>query len=439
MNSLAILLTLITAGLLLVLPRRWAPLPLLMAAACITVRQQLEIGPFHFTLVRTLIVVGVARVMMRGEWISGGMNSLDRLMIAWAIWAICSLPFHKPTVFIFFLGETYTALGVYFLFRVFVQGPEGIRDVFKMVCILMAPLAAGMLMEKLRGVNPLSWIGFGLAEVTATNGHYRAQGPFGHPILAGTVGAVCLPMALYFWRRERKLALLGLAGTGAIVFASGSSGPVLTVFSVLGAMAIWRIRDYLRAIRWLALLLIIALDLVMNDPVYFLLARIDITGGSTGHFRAALIQSAIAHVSEWAVVGTDYTRHWMPTGITANPDSTDITNYYLWMGVWGGLLLMLLFVSVLVAAFVTVGKALRANENAPVEDQLLIWTLGAILFGHATTFISISYFDQTVVFLYLVLAAIGSLDPVIPASIPVSHASAAWAPPGNESDLCHHC
>ncbi len=183
-----------------------------------------------------------------------------------------------------------------------------------------------------------------------------------------------------------------------MVLASGSSGPILTTLSVVAAMFLWKIRDKLRAIRWLALVAILVLDVVMNDPVYFLLARIDITGGGTGYFRAQLIRSALEHLDEWWLAGTDYTRHWMPSGITANPNHTDMTNYYLQMGVWGGLLLMLLFIVVLLVAFVRVGKALQVSEAANSEDGFLIWTLGCILFGHATTFLSISYFDQTFLF-----------------------------------------
>jgi hypothetical protein len=148
----------------------------------------------------------------------------------------------------------------------------------------------------------------------------------------------------------------------------------------------------------------------MNDPVYYLLARIDLTGGSTGWHRAALIDGAFNHFSTWWLAGTDYTRDWMPTGIPANDANTDITNHFLAMGVWGGLPLMFLFIWVLIVAFRAVGKALRSRETAPPQHQFLIWTLGSILFGHATTFFSISYFDpQSSVFLYFGLAAIGSI------------------------------
>jgi hypothetical protein len=176
-----------------------------------------------------------------------------------------------------------------------------------------------------------------------------------------------------------------------------------------------------------AIFLIIALSFVMKDPVYFLLARIDITGGSTGYFRAALIQSAINHLSEWWFAGADYTRHWMPSGIPANPDHTDMTDYYIQMGVWGGLPLMLLFMGVLLAGFVRVSKALPVNEDVSNKQKFLIWTLGSILFGHATTFFSISYFDQTIVFLCLALACIGSLQLVQPRSAPIPRGDPSWS------------
>lgn len=401
------------------LPRNWAPLSMLMGASYITLFQQLEIGPLHFPVGRVLIAIGLLRTQMRGERVKGGMNSLDRAMILWAMWSVCSLAFHTPDVLVFRLGILYDALGTYYLFRVFIQSFEDMETVFKMVCVLLLPIAAEMLVEKFKGINLFSFIGFGVTFVNRTNGHWRAQGAFGHAILAGNVGAVCLPMAVFLWRKQRKLALLGIGVTCAMVFASGSSGPVMTILAVVAGLALWRFRRYLGMLRWTVVFLVFCLSFMMKDPPYFLLARIDITGGSTGYFRAQLIRSAIEHLNEWWMAGTDYTRHWMPSGIPANGNHTDMTNYYLQMGVWGGLLLTLLFIWVLIVAFKRVGKCLQVNKNAPVDRQFLVWTLGSILFGHATTFVSISYFDQTVVFLYLVLACIGSLQVLRPAAAPI--------------------
>jgi hypothetical protein len=410
MNFYGIAFTLLTSIWLLRAPRNWAPLPLLLGVVYVTPYQQLEIGLLHFPAMRVLIVVGALRAIAKGERMSGGINSFDRAVMFWAIWYVCSIAFHQSYVLIGRLGSIFDAVGVYYLFRVFIRGVEDVRTAFKILCLVLLPLAATMLVERFRGYNPLSLLGFAGEMVLSTKGHYRAQGSFGHPILAGTAGAVSLPMAFCFWRENRRLALTGMAVSLAIVFASGSSGPIMTALAALGALALWMIRSQMAAIRWLAISVIVVLNFVMNDPVYFLMARIDITGGSTGYFRAQLIRSGLEHLSEWWFAGTDFTRHWMPTGITADPHHTDMTNYYLQMGVWGGLPLMFLFMWVLVAAFTRIGKALRAGKGLPLSSQFVMWTLGAILFAHATAFWSISYFDQTIIFLWFVLGCIGSLQ-----------------------------
>ena len=408
MNALALLFTLATASLMLCLSRKWAVLPLLMGAAYITFGQRLEIGSLSFPVIRVLIAAGFLRVMLRGERAEDGPNLVDRMMGIWAIWYVCTLFFHSPDVIVFRLGVLYDIIGAYYLLRVFIHGVDDLPAIYQSVCIVLCPVAIIMLFEKLTGNNVLGIIEFGRPDVIVTGGHFRATAAFGHPILAGTVGAVCLPMAICLWRRSRLIAFCGLLAMLAMVFASGSSGPILATLAVVAAMFLWKLRDRLRAIRWLALVAILALDLVMSDPVYFLLARIDITGGSTGYFRAQLIRSALEHLNEWWLAGTDYTRHWMPSGIQANPNHTDMTNYYLQMGVWGGLLLMLLFIAMLLVGFSRVGRALRVSE-ATGENGFMIWTLGCILFGHATTFFSISYFDQTFLFLCIPLACIASL------------------------------
>jgi hypothetical protein len=181
---------------------------------------------------------------------------------------------------------------------------------------------------------------------------------------------------------------------------------MMIVFSVLG-LSMWPVRNVLGPIRWVAIVAIVALDAVMKDPVYFLMARIDITGSSTGWHRAQLVRSSIEHLDEWWLVGTDYTRHWMPTGVHANAIHTDITNHLLGIGVLGGLPLMLVFVSVLWCAFVSAGRARRSVEKAPT-DAFLAWTLGAMLFGQVVNFWSISLFDQSVSFFYLNLAMIAA-------------------------------
>jgi len=176
----------------------------------------------------------------------------------------------------------------------------------------------------------------------------------------------------------------------------------------LVALLMWPLRDRMRHVRRLSLLGLLALSLVMKAPPYYLIARIDIAGGSTGWYRARLIESSLQHIDEWWLAGTDRTGHWMATGLDA--EHADIINHFIFMGVTGGIVLLVLFVFTLAAAFRYVGAAATMAPSPGEPDRrFFVWSLGAALFAHAATFISVSYFDQSFVSLYLTLAAIAAV------------------------------
>ena len=391
---------------ILMLPRRLAVIPLLLTAAYTGRANVIELGPANLSALRILVLIGFARAIVRGERLAGGVNIVDTLLLLWAAMLVGLSAFHTSDAWTFRIGMTLGELGVYFLCRVFLTSAEDVRLVFRVLCVALVPLAAMLIVEKATAHNAFGIMGSaGAANIR--DGHVRAYGPFAHPILAGTVGATCIPMAIAIWRTHRAHALAGVMAGLGIVLASTSSGPVMMiVFSVAG-LTLWKARDLLGPIRWASVVAILALDAVMKDPVYFLMARIDITGSSTGWHRARLIQSSIEHLDEWWMAGTDYTRHWMPTGVHANAIHTDITNHLLGIGVLGGLPLMAVFVAVLVCAFRAAGSVFRRPGIEP-RDAFLAWTLGAMLFGQTMNFWSISLFDQSVSFFYLNLAMIAA-------------------------------
>lgn len=334
---------------------------------------------------------------------------MDSLVLSWAIWAVCSAVFHEKLAeaLVFRLGMAYNVLGLYFLSRVFIYQPEDLLGICQTVILALVPVALEMLNEAWTGRNLFSVFG-GVGEFSELRaGRIRAQGPFSHSILAGTVGAICMPMAILLWRQSRKVALLGLIATGSMVFCSRSSGPIMTVVACLSAMALWPLRHHMRFVRWTVVIGILGLALVMKAPVYYLLDRIDLTGNSTGWHRAVLIEGAMTHLSRWWLGGTDFTRDWTPEG-GFDENSTDITNHYIRSGVSGGLPLLVLFLGVIIAAFIALGRILQWRDDLPLQYQFMIWTLGSILFGHVVTMVSVTYYDQSILFLYLALAAIAS-------------------------------
>ncbi len=412
MSDLASVFLVVNAVLLLVLPRRWAPLPLLIGACYMTLGQGIEVGQFTFTVIRMLVAIGVVRVIIRGERFAGKLNAMDHLMVIWAIYAVFNSAFHNDPsdTLVTRLGLVYNACGIYFLLRIFCRSLDDVVGLCRVTAILLAPVAVEMLYEKLTGHNLFSVLGGVSENPVIREGRIRAQGPFSHAILAGSIGAACIPLMIGIWHRQRKEAIIGLLACMIMIVASSSSGPILSAMAGIGALGMWHYRHMMRVVRWIAVLGYVGLDLFMKAPAYYLIARIDLTGGSTGWHRAELLKSAFQHLTEWWIAGTDYTRHWMPTGVAWSEKHTDITNHYLRMGVMGGLPLMLLFIAVLAIGFSFVGQTQRHETELAPKSRFLVWTLGASLFVHTTTFMSVSYVDQSFLFVYLTLAAISSIQ-----------------------------
>jgi len=399
---------LINAIILLALPRRLALLPLLIGCCYMTVSQRVDIGPITLTVIRILVAVGFVRVLVRGEKLPGGANALDIIVIAWIVWFALSSFLHPgdKSPLVFNLGQAFNIGGVYFLIRIFCSNQEEFVGIIRMIAWLLAPIAVEMVLEHLTGKNLFSVFGAG---VLVRDDKFRATGPFAHAILAGSVGAACFPLMLGILRDYRKTALVGMLACVVIVIASNSSGPLMSLIFGICALCLWFRREWLKYILWTAVACYMILTIAMERPAYYIINSIDLTGSSTGWHRAYLIETSINHLGEWWLAGTNFTRHWMPTGVSWSPDHCDITNYYILMGVWAGLPLVFLFIAMIWKAFRYAGEIIKTGKPLSERDRFLMWCVGSALFAHTATCVSVAYFDQSYIFMFLCLAAIGSL------------------------------
>jgi hypothetical protein len=410
-------LALISAALvaILVVPRRWAPVPLLLVACYMTLAQGVMLGPLNFFTIRLVILAGLIRVVSRGEYRGVPRSPMDWVMVAFSIWALAASVFRDDpgATLTFNGGLVFNTMGVYILLRVFCRNTIEAVFLCRIMAWMLVPVALAMLYEKFAVHNLFSLFG-GVSEVPEIReGRIRAQGPFGHSILAGTVGAVMLPVFIGLWKDYRGAATVGILASLTMIVASGSSGPILSaMFAVLGLL-LWPLRHQVRMMRWSAVLVYLVLMVVMASPPYYLIARVDLAGGSTGWFRARLIESSLEHLGEWWLAGTDYTRHWMPTGVPWSPNHTDIVNYYLQHGVLGGLPLLILFSLLFVQGFSIVGRLVRLTEKLQPDLAFFYWALGASLFAHSVTAFSVAYQDQSFMFVYFTLALIAGLGTTV--------------------------
>ena len=405
MNGIVALFLACAGAAQFLIPRRLVALPLLMTFAWIPRAQVLEVGDIKITAFRLIIAIGLLRMVVRREKLASGFSSMDLVWILWSIAMIGTWAFHTSNDLMFRTGLVLEYLGTYCLLRLALSGYEDIERLFVAFCAILLPVGLLMLVERYTGENP--WSAIGGLPTQWREGNYRAAGPFSHPILAGAVGSTCLLMGVSLRRWHPLFGLLGILTGGAIVHASASSGPMLmTAFGIFG-LALWRYRSHLTAIRWALLLVVLLTQSLMRDPIYYLMAKIDVIGGSTGWHRARLIQASLEHFDDWWLAGTDRTIHWMPTGIQANDQHTDLTNHFLAMGVMGGLPLLIPFVLAVYLLMRRVDRAIRDPSEVNERNQLLAWSVGALVFAHATNFLSAHLFDQSIVSFMLLFSCAG--------------------------------
>jgi len=393
--------------LLLSLPRKWALVPVIILICYMTMGERVIVVGLNFTMIRILTLVGWIRILIRGELKSVKLNPIDKTLIWFAIsgMAIYVLQWQTFDAVKYEFGQVYNALGMYFLFRFLVRDMDDCLRVFKIAAVFIIPLAASMVVERMTGRNAFAEFG-GVSPITAIrDGVLRCQGPFAHPVLAGTFGATLFPLFVGLWRSKghRLLSFLAILSSGAMVLTSGSSGPVGTLLAGLLALGCWPHRKHMSTIRSGILVAVVGLEIVMKAHVWFLMARVGVFSGSTGHHRAYLIDRALANFADWWLLGTRSTVAW-----DEYYNLFDITNQYLVYGADGGLITMLLFILVIVRCFGAVGLTVRALDEKSRELQFCVWALGAVLFSHVVTFLSVSYFDQNFVNWYLLLAMIST-------------------------------
>ena len=415
-TPIAILIVLVTGIIILVSPRRRATAAFLAGAILMPSNQVILLGPFHFPMMRVLIIFGVIR-MLRDRTkpgfaiFSGGMNWIDKALIVLTIATMVDgiLLWRQSGEVIYQLGNAYNSFGAYFLLRFFIRDMDDIKHTLRAFAYIAGVAAAGMIIEQATGRN-LFYIVLGGAKasqyesVISRDDHLRAAAAFGHPILAGTFGGILLPMFIGLWikeRKERKCAALGVAASTVMAFAAGSSTALSGFLGGLLALCFWPLRRSMRVIRWSIAIVLISLHIVMKAPVWHLVSRIDLTGSSSGYHRYMLIDQCIRHFGEWALVGTKDFGTW-------GWDMWDLSNQYVAAADSTGLIPLLSLLAIIVLGFKYVGRARRAYARDR-KQQMFIWAVGSSLFANVVAFFGISYFDQTIVAWYALLAIITAI------------------------------
>lgn len=404
-----IFFTIILVVLQFLLPRRFAYVPLIVAAMHTS---QLAVLP-SLTTARTVTLAGILRAFLAGQ-INRSKSKLDSPILLLVAVLFFTSFLHESSVT--YPNPTFSRLRVivdvlctYIYGRAFIPKIENYVDLIRVLAFSAIPLGLIMYLSSKSGKNPYSVFGVG-SELVVRNGEARASGPFGHAILAGTLGALMMPLFVIIWSHYRKTALIGFACCVLIIFSSASSTPIGSALLLIGFIYFWRFRQHTKTALILIVIMLFIMHLIKERPIWYLIALTDFTGSSTGYHRAMLIDQAIKYFGEWWLYGSEYTKHWFPYGLVAIPEHCDHTNYYIYFGVMGGFGAVIILVSIFIISFQILTKAYNLTFQKSVDMQFCIWCLRSLLAGHMIICLTISYFDQIFIHFFLLIGLIANLD-----------------------------
>jgi O-antigen ligase len=89
-------------------------------------------------------------------------------------------------------------------------------------------------------------------------------------------------------------------------------------------------------------------------------------------------------------------------------DLWDLGNQYVFIADQSGLIPLLCFLAIFVFGFKYLGIT-RVRFRGDRRQQFFVWAFGASLLANVVGFFGISYFDQTIVVWYAILAMIGAI------------------------------
>jgi hypothetical protein len=407
----AVVIALIFAALLIfLLPKRQVIVPVLLMVFLVPLAQQIYVGGLHVLVLRIVILIGLMRalfsmVFSKARGFGGGFGTLDKIFLWWTF-------FHVVTFLFLFsfqsgavtnqFGFVWDSLGGFLLMRFLIQDEEDIDRLIKTFALLAGIFAICMLNERFRMQNVFGILGGVRLTPETRDGLVRAEASFSHPLLAGTFGATLLPLFFLYWHsgKSKTVAVIGILSATIMTICASSSTPFLAYAAGIGAVCFWPLRKRMRLIRWGILIVLVTLNIVMKAPVWFLISHISLFGSSSSDHRAYLVDAFVRHFSDWWLLGTNDAGNW-------GWDMWDTSNQYIAEGEGGGLASFICFLAMISLCFSWIGKARKAVEGDRTKEWYF-WFLGAAMFANVVGFFGVSYFDQTRIMWYALLAVIAT-------------------------------
>lgn len=309
---------------------------------------------------------------------------------------------------------------IYLATRFCITSRADVISIIKGIAIICTPLALFGVLESVIGWQPYIHLRQycpwrqDLPSYEPRWGLKRALGPNANPIPFGMAFATFLPMV--YWLRYqmgpwKKWAYLF---TGVLVvgtLSSMSSGPVVMLIVICLCLVLEYQKQLIKPILIFAAFSIVFVAIASNRSFYHVIAEYADPVGGSGWHRARLIDCAIKYFDQWYLVGYGgEDPGWgQDLGGFAN---TDVTNEFIIAGVRYGILGVVAFCWVLVAAMRLLIRQHNTTRN--VRWQSWTWALCTTLVALIIVLNTVGLLAHMGPVFYAFMAIIGAAPQIAP-------------------------
>jgi len=437
LHPAVVVATLIAVVLILALPRNKAVTPFLLAFFMTPDAEVLVVGGVHLYILQLLILAVLSKMASskkspQGKF-GGGFNDLDRVVVLWSLAELVMFFIQYPQMqaFVKGLGDAIINVGGYVAMRFLILDRDAVRRAVKALAVVCAIQGPCMVSEQFTHQNVFSFIGKWAPPIR--NGHVRSEGIMGS-LYGGVFAGLLIPLFFWLWKEKKSpvAAYAGLAGATAMVWSSHASTSWMAFGASLVGLSFWPLRRQMRLLRVALVIILVGLHLVMNGPVWSLIEKVDLTGGSSSYHRYMLVDNCIRHFSDWWLIGYKYYGSW-------GFDMYDLCDQYVVAAVTGGVPCLVLFIMIFKRGYGAIGTA-RRQAKGNYKQELLLWCLGSALFCITVSSFGINYmYHLTTCFFVLIACTSVATVSVEPVKVRTAKTwkSALLTPHGTPAEASH--
>jgi hypothetical protein len=376
------------------------------------------LGTVNFTVTRIVILVILAKLFLQ-TGLPGRFRFiwLDKLVLVYFAAQILVGATTAESLEVFLqnrAGAVFDMVLPYFAVRIIITDKSQYLSLLKGILVSAAPLAIFGLYQCLTGRNILDFIPGQrtLESLPVRHGLYRASLTFSVSIMFGLYFAMFVPLCVGLLRnytgRNKRLYMFCVCLMGVGVFSSMSSGPLLAAILSLFFIGAYRYRRYWKPFLIVIIVMCGVVEIISNRHFYDVLGDFTLSP-ETSWYRSKLIDVALFRGG--------MSGHWLAGfGESVDPgwaskidqrDHTDIVNQYLLVLSSYGLVGLISFIAMIIAALKIMFDILRTAKAE--SDMWLTWCLLGDLVGLLCTFVSVSLFGPPTTVFFMILGFVGSL------------------------------